>query len=292
MATTFSVNYKNVLLNLLTGYTAGNSGTNVPYYVMPYTTPQPADPLTAITTQTSPVPSYSYAPQSGTYLTSAANGISSLTMARGSTAAQTTAVSGLTWCRILGSSGTAIMDTTVSLSGGGGGAILDTLNTSAGIAFNLTAFSIKLPQSNGGTVYFNQALTDYMVNVITGAGSITTSPTMGVNTNGASVITIYSGTAPANADAPQTNTALVSYTMGTQVFAAAAAGSAALTSALTTAAAGNTGTATHFRWVKTFGGSSFIIQGTVGTSGTDMIINTTSIVATNTYTISNLTLSI
>ena len=290
MGTTFHVtNFKNQMLNLLTGLQASNSNSNQAYYVMPYNGTQPADP-SATPVGVSCVSSYSYAPVTYGYMTASANGVSNLSATRPSNTTGTTAQTALTFARITGSSGWALVDTPVSLSGGGGGVILDVLNTTAGVSFNVTQFSIKFPTTNGATIFLSQTLADWMVNILT--GSTTASIYFGASTSGTSVLTIYGGTPPANADAVQSNTPLCSFTFGSQNFAAAASGSAALTGSLTTAAAANSGTATHFRWVKTVGSTTYTIQGSAGTAATDLIINTTTIVATNTYTISNLTISI
>jgi hypothetical protein len=56
------------------------------------------------------------------------------------------------------------------------------------------------------------------------------------------------------------------------------------------ASADNTGTATHFRLYKS-DGATCVMQGTVGTSATDLIVLSTSFVATQPFTITAFTLS-
>jgi len=90
---------------------------------------------------------------------------------------------------------------------------------------------------------------------------------------------IYSGTVPATAD-----TALgAQVLLGTLAFAASAFGAAAAKSAAAAAitqdsAADATGTAAFYRAFKT-DGATVIEQGSVGTSGADLNLNTVSIVA-------------
>ena len=93
----------------------------------------------------------------------------------------------------------------------------------------------------------------------------------------AGILTIYSGTQPATGGAA--TTALVSFTLGTP-FAPAATGTLGGTVSISptlpsAATAGATGTATWFR-ITTSGGTQ-VADGTVGTSGADLNLATTSI---------------
>jgi hypothetical protein len=287
MPTTFSTTQKNNIIGWLAGSTTP-AIAQATYYAVPYNGVQPADPLTT-PAGSAAFSSYSVGIQLGTYMSFAGGSISQLSANRGANASSS--VSALSFARIYGSTGTALMDTPVSLSGGGGGLILDNLSSTAGVALNCTGFSIKFPKTNGGTLFLNQALSDRLVDNMTALS--TTPPQFGINTAGASSISIYSGTPPADADSPATGTLLATWTIGsTQVFNTPAGGSASLTGALTSAAAAATGTATYARWTKTNGSATFVIQGSVGTSGADFLINTTSIVSGNTYTITDATLSI
>lgn len=90
---------------------------------------------------------------------------------------------------------------------------------------------------------------------------------------------IYSGTKPATADtALSGNTLLAELTMNATAFGAASAGVATANSITSDSSADATGTATFFRLFKS-DGTTVICDGTVGTSGCDLNINTTSIVA-------------
>lgn len=90
---------------------------------------------------------------------------------------------------------------------------------------------------------------------------------------------VYSGTRPAN---PQTaitsQTLLAELTLNSTAFGAAVAGVATANAVTSDTAADATGTATWFRVVKS-DGSTVLWDGDVGTSGSDLNIATTSIVA-------------
>ena len=93
----------------------------------------------------------------------------------------------------------------------------------------------------------------------------------------AALLRIYDGTQPARGGTA--TTLLAELTCGTP-FAAAASGGVLTLGAITQdASANNTGTATWFRIVKA-DGTTFVLDGTVGTSGADLNLTTTSIVAT------------
>lgn len=90
---------------------------------------------------------------------------------------------------------------------------------------------------------------------------------------------IYSGPRPATPDtALSGNTLLAELRFGTPAFPASSGGSATANAITQDSAADATGTAAFYRAFKA-DGTTAVIDGTVGTSGADMIINTTSIVA-------------
>jgi len=93
---------------------------------------------------------------------------------------------------------------------------------------------------------------------------------------------IYSGTRPATPDtALSGNTLLAELTFGATAFAAATGGTKTANAIGSDTSADATGTATFFRAFKS-DGTTAVVDGTVGTSGTDAIINSTSIVAATT----------
>ena len=94
----------------------------------------------------------------------------------------------------------------------------------------------------------------------------------------AGILKMYSGTVPANVGATLSgNTLLAQLTCGSP-FAPAASGGVLTANAITTEnSADATGTATFFRITDSSGNAK--IQGSIGTSGTDLVLNTTSIVA-------------
>ncbi len=103
------------------------------------------------------------------------------------------------------------------------------------------------------------------------------------------LLNIYGGTVPASADAALSgNTLLASLPMSATAFGAAASGVATANAITTDSSADATGTATFFR-VMEAGGTVVAFQGTVGTSGAELNLNNTSIVATGTVSITSLT---
>lgn len=90
---------------------------------------------------------------------------------------------------------------------------------------------------------------------------------------------IYSGTRPANTAAAITGTLLAELTTNATAFAAAASGGVLTANAITgDPTADATGTATHFRLFKS-DGTTVVMDGDIGTSGADININSTSLVA-------------
>jgi hypothetical protein len=96
-----------------------------------------------------------------------------------------------------------------------------------------------------------------------------------------STIAIRTGALESNCGTADSGTLLATCTFSSTAFPAStdsvSTGLATATAnAITSGTAGNTGTAGHFR-CKDGGGSTVQAQGTVGTSASDMIINTTTI---------------
>lgn len=272
MPTTFHVvNFKNKTLDNFTGVSAS---TTPMAYVIPHNGVQPADPSTA-PAGTAEFATATDAPSVFGKMSAAGSGITQLSTPAGpTTPAGAVAVSGLTFARIKSSANNPLIDTTVSLAGGGGGVILDSLTSAAGVGNSVQALALKMPSSLG-TLLLSQSLADRLADIWGGAS--TTTPNLGTNTGGSSVINQYSGAAPATADAAATGTLLATYTLGaTNLWAAAVGGSAALNGAGPAATASATGTASYFRLVKTNGAFTFTLQGSVGTvsGASDMLLNT------------------
>lgn len=105
---------------------------------------------------------------------------------------------------------------------------------------------------------------------------------------GAATLRIYDGTAPATADtALSGNTLLAQLTMSDPAFGAASNGVATASAITQDASADATGTASFFRILDS--NAVVILQGTVGTSGFDLNLNTVSIVAGATVSVTSLT---
>lgn len=100
---------------------------------------------------------------------------------------------------------------------------------------------------------------------------------------------IRTGAAPANCAAADSGALLCEITLPSDWMAAAASGSKAK-SGTWSGTASASGTAGHFR-IKDSAGTTTHIQGTVGTSGTDMIIDNTSINNTQPVTVNSFSIS-
>jgi len=104
----------------------------------------------------------------------------------------------------------------------------------------------------------------------------------------AALLRIYDGTRPATGGTA--TTMLAELTCGTP-FAAGASGGVLTLGAITQDASANaTGTATWFRIVKA-DGTTHVLDGNVGTSGSDLNLTTTSIVATQPVSVSSFTIT-
>lgn len=87
---------------------------------------------------------------------------------------------------------------------------------------------------------------------------------------------LYAGAPPANAAAAASGSPLATFTLATDPMANAAGAGTKTFNAITSVNASATGTVGHYRLYRT-NGTTCVDQGTVGTSGTDMIIDSTSI---------------
>lgn len=138
------------------------------------------------------------------------------------------------------------------------------------------------------TSYFTNALTIAALNAMVDACEVG-------STNPSARLRIYSGTVPADADtALSGNTLLAELAMSNPAFGAAAddtPGAIATANAITDdSAADANGTATFFRIVDR--DENTVCQGSVGTSGTDLIVSTTTFVAGQPVQASALTVSL
>jgi hypothetical protein len=95
---------------------------------------------------------------------------------------------------------------------------------------------------------------------------------------------IRTGSAPANVATADSGTVLATLTLPSDWLAAASSGSKAKSGTWEDLSADNTGTAAHFR-VYASDGTTAHMQGTVGTSGTDMIVDSTSFTSGQTFTV-------
>jgi len=113
--------------------------------------------------------------------------------------------------------------------------------------------------------------------------------TTAVGTSGR--LRIYSGTRPANVAAAITGTLLAELTTNATAFAAAATGGVLTANAITgDSSADATGTASHFRLFQS-NGTTAVMDGDVGTSGSDLNLTTTSLVATQPVNVTGFTVT-
>lgn len=106
----------------------------------------------------------------------------------------------------------------------------------------------------------------------------------------AGILRIYSGTRPANVAASITGTVLAELTLGSPMAAAASGGVLTLNAITQDSSANATGTATHFRIFQS-NGTTAVVDGDVGTSGSDLNLNTTSIVSGGPVQITSFTIT-
>lgn len=107
----------------------------------------------------------------------------------------------------------------------------------------------------------------------------------------AALLRIYDGTPPASANAAlSSNTLLAELTMGSPPFGAAASGTLTAAAITQDSSANATGTASFFRIYKA-DGTTVVCQGAVSTSGSDLNLNTTSIVSGAAVSVSSLVIT-
>jgi hypothetical protein len=107
----------------------------------------------------------------------------------------------------------------------------------------------------------------------------------------AAVIRIRSGSPPANCAAADSGTLIAEMTLASDWMAAASAGSKAFSNTpIDDLSANNAGTIGHYR-VYASGGATCHMQGTAGTSGTDMIVDNTSVTAGQKVSITSWTMN-
>lgn len=104
------------------------------------------------------------------------------------------------------------------------------------------------------------------------------------------VLKIRTGAAPADVATADSGTVLATLTLPSDWMAAASSGSKAKSGTWQDTSADASGTAAHFR-IYASDGTTAHLQGTVGTSGTDMIVDSVSFTAGQSFTINSFTLT-
>lgn len=109
-------------------------------------------------------------------------------------------------------------------------------------------------------------------------------------TGTSAILRIRSGAAPANCGTADSGTVLATLNLPSDWMAAASGGSKALAGTWQDASADATGTAAHFR-IYDSGGTVCHIQGTVGTSASDMIVDSVSFTAGQQFNVTSFTVT-
>jgi len=104
------------------------------------------------------------------------------------------------------------------------------------------------------------------------------------------VLKIRTGAAPADCATADSGTVLATLSLPSDWMAGASGGSKAKSGTWQDASADATGTAAHFRLYAS-DGTTCHMQGTVGTSGADMIVDNTSLAAGQSFTINTFTIN-
>ena len=104
------------------------------------------------------------------------------------------------------------------------------------------------------------------------------------------VLKIRTGAAPANLAAADSGTILATLTLPSDWLAAAATGAKAKSGTWQDTSADASGTAAHFR-IYASDGTTKHIQGSVGVSATDMIVDSVSFTAGQSFTVSSFTIT-
>lgn len=104
------------------------------------------------------------------------------------------------------------------------------------------------------------------------------------------MLRIRTGAAPANCGTADSGTVLAELTLPSDWMAAASGGAKSKAGTWQDASANNTGTAAHWR-IYDSAGTTCHMQGTYGTSGTDMIGDSVSFTAGQSFTINTFTLT-
>lgn len=296
MATTFhTTNFKNKTIDWLTGLNASNTpiGPIIPFYAAA----QPADPSVALpATSCFTAAEYGSAPTVAGHMSSASGGISQLVNSRSpvNPASADTVGTNMNYARIFTTAGLPLIDCSYSTSGAGvnGSSLL----SSVGVGVDITGFAFKLPADNGGTLKLNAALINRLVDCWMGVNTPTSVPYMGVTTSGVCSLMLYSGSAPASADAVATGNLVANIVLdGTNIWAAAAGGAAALTGTLRNALGLTADTIGYARLVKNYtGGQVYVIQGAVSvtTNTSDFVLSTLTPGVGGTVTLNEATISI
>ena len=103
------------------------------------------------------------------------------------------------------------------------------------------------------------------------------------------VLKIRTGAAPADCATADSGTVLATLSLPSDWMAGASGGSKAKSGTWQDASADATGTAAHFRLYAS-DGTTCHAQGTVGTSGTDMIVDNTSLATGQSFTVNTFTI--
>lgn len=105
----------------------------------------------------------------------------------------------------------------------------------------------------------------------------------------AAFIRVRTGSAPTNVSDADSGTLLATCTMSDPSFGSSSAGTITANAIAADSSVDNTGTAGYFRMYDS--DATCILQGSVGTSATDMVVNSTAFVSGGTFTVTSLTVT-
>lgn len=109
-------------------------------------------------------------------------------------------------------------------------------------------------------------------------------------TGTSAILRLLSGSAPANCAAAQTGTLIAEATLPSDWMNAAASGQKTISGTWQDLSANNSGTPGYFRILDS-SGTTCHLQGTAGTSGTDMILSAGTVTAGDSFTVTSFTLT-
>jgi hypothetical protein len=166
-------------------------------------------------------------------------------------------------------------------AGTGHDIVVDDAVITSSDACNITDLRLQWGSSDG-TVRINTLLANRLLEYLTGKDA--------THFSAAGTIKVYTGAAPASADDAATGTELISFTTATTTWNDVNTTTGCTLLSTLTASASNSGTAGYARFSWTEGSETYVIQGSVGTSTEDFVVDNTSMTASSSYNLTAATM--